>query len=162
MNSRLTIQNLRIRAVVYSLALAGFAILLVGSLQVSGDVSRQAPDDPPANTPATGEPTIIGTAQVGETLTADTSQIADADGTADPAFTYQWTANDGGDDADIAGATGAAYTLVDDDEGKTVKVRVSFTDDAGHAESLTSEPTAVVTPKPNSPATGLPTINGTP
>ena len=34
----------------------------------------------PANTPATGAPTISGTAQVGETLTADTSGIADADG----------------------------------------------------------------------------------
>ena len=33
-----------------------------------------------ANNPATGAPVITGTAQVGETLTADTSGIADADG----------------------------------------------------------------------------------
>ena len=32
------------------------------------------------NSPATGAPTISGTAQVGETLTADKSGIADADG----------------------------------------------------------------------------------
>ena len=146
MNSRLTILNLRIRLVVYSLALAGLAIMLVGSMQVSGDVSRQAPDDPPVNTPATGEPTIIGTAQVGEILTADTSQIADADGTADPAFTYQWVANDGTNDTDIAGATGEAYTAVDDDEGKTIKVRVSFTDSAGNPETLTSAPTTAIAP----------------
>ena len=116
---------------------------------------------PKPNSPATGLPIINGTPQVGETLTVDASSITDADGMTG-GFNYQWTANDGSDDTDIAGATGAAYTLVDDDAGKTVKVRVSFTDDAGYAESLTSEPTAVVTPKPNSPATGLPTINGTP
>ena len=34
----------------------------------------------PQNTPATGQPTISGTAEVGETLTADTSGISDEDG----------------------------------------------------------------------------------
>ena len=43
-----------------------------------------------ANTPATGAPSISGTAQVGGTLTADTSDIADADGLAKAAFSYQW------------------------------------------------------------------------
>ena len=114
---------------------------------------------PKPNSPATGLPIISGAAQVGETLTVDTSSITDADGMTG-GFNYQWTANDGVNDADIGEATGAAYTLVVDDEGKTVKVRVSFTDDAGYAESLTSEPTAVVIPKPNSPATGLPTVSG--
>ena len=32
----------------------------------------------------------------------------------------------------------STYTLAADDEGKTVKVKVSFTDDAGNPESLTS------------------------
>ena len=52
---------------------------------------------------------------------------------------------------------------MDADEGKTVKVQVSFTDDAGHDESLTSTPTAAVTPAPpqNNEATGAPTISGT-
>ena len=36
--------------------------------------------EPAENTPATGEPTITGTTQVGETLTVDTSAIADEDG----------------------------------------------------------------------------------
>ena len=89
------------------------------------------PLDPTEDTPATGAPTIGGTAQVGETLTADTSGIADADGLTNSTFSYQWVANDGGTDADIAGETDAIYTLVADDEGKTIKVRVSFTDDAG-------------------------------
>ena len=59
------------------------------------------------------------------------------------------------------GATGASYTLVDADEGKTIEVRVSFTDDAGHEETLTSAATAAVEPEPNRPATGVPVIGGT-
>ena len=96
------------------------------------------------NTPATGLPTISGTAQVGEMLTADTSGISDSDGLTDASYTYQWVRNDGAEDTDITGATSRTYTLVDADQGKTVKVRVSFIDDAGHGETLTSEPTAEV------------------
>ena len=75
----------------------------------------------------------------------DTSGIADEDGLDDVTFSYQWAANDGNADTDIAGATGATYTLADADEGKTIKVRVTFTDDAGNPESRTSEATAAVT-----------------
>ena len=114
---------------------------------------------PTPNSPATGAPTISGTAQVGETLTADTSGIADADGLGNVRYEYQWLA----DDSDIAGATGSTYTLTDSEESKAIKVEVSFTDDAGNDESLTSAATAVVAaePTPNSPATGAPTISGT-
>ena len=78
------------------------------------------------NTAPTGLPTIAGTAQVGETLTADASGIADTDGLADAVFAWQWIANDGTADADIAGATGPSYTLTAAEEGKTVKVRATF------------------------------------
>ena len=110
-----------------------------------------------ANSPATGAPTISGTAQVGETLTADTSAISDTDGLGSAVYSYQWLA----DDADIAGATAETYTLVDADEGKTVRVRMSFTDDADNEETLTSAATVSVEGRPNSPATGQPTISGT-
>ena len=60
---------------------------------------------PPGNSPASGAPTISGTAQADETLTADTSGIADEDGLDDDAFSYQWVANDGTADTDIEGAT---------------------------------------------------------
>ena len=43
----------------------------------------------PANTPATGAPTIGGTARVGQTLTADTTGIADSDGLENATFAYQ-------------------------------------------------------------------------
>ena len=114
----------------------------------------------PANTPATGAPTISGTAQVGETLTASTSGIADADGLTGATFSYQWLSSR---DTEIQGATGAAYILVPGDAGKTIKVRVTFTDDEGNAETLTSAATGAVAvaPRPNSPATGAPTIGGT-
>ena len=122
--------------------------------------SATAAVDAALNTPATGAPAISGTAQVGETLTADTSDIADADGLSGATFTYQWIANDGSADTDIQDATDSTYTLVADDEGKTVKVRVSFTDDAGTVETLTSAATDAVASLPNNPATGVPTITG--
>ena len=92
------------------------------------------------NSPATGAPAISGTARVGETLTANTSGVADADGLTNAAFTYQWLA----DAADISGATNATYTLAAADEGKAIKVRVSFTDDADNGETLTSAATEAV------------------
>ena len=113
------------------------------------------------NSPATGAPTISGTARVGETLTASISGIADTDGLTNTIFNYRWVSNDGTSDTDISGATSATYTLQASDEGKTIKVRVIFADDTGHAESLTSAATATVAAKPNSPATGAPTIRGT-
>ena len=99
---------------------------------------------PPPNTPATGPPTISGTAQVGETLTANTSGISDADGLASASFSYQWLA----DNADISGATGSSYTVTDGDVGQPISVRVIFTDDAGNAETLTSTATAAVVRPP--------------
>ena len=115
--------------------------------------------DTPDNSPATGAPTISGTAQVGETLTANTSGVADGDGLSNVQYEYQWLA----DDADISGATNATYTLVAADEGKAVKVQVSFTDDEGNDETLTTAATDAVAAAstPNSPATGAPTISGT-
>ena len=113
------------------------------------------------NSPATGAPTISGTAQVGQTLTASTSDISDSDGLADAIFTYQWIANDGTEDTDIQNATGSTYILATADEGKTIKVRVSFTDDGGNQETRTSAVTVAVAAIPNSAATGAPTISGT-
>ena len=78
-----------------------------------------------------GAPTISGTAQVGETPTADTSGIGDDNGLTNVTYSYQWIRNDGGTDTDIMGATDSSYTPVAADEGKTIKVKVTFTDDEG-------------------------------
>ena len=97
------------------------------------------------NTPAMGAPTITGTAQVGQTLTAATTAIMDADGLNNVSYTYQWirVATDN-TETNISMAQASTYTLVTDDQGKTIKVKVSFTDDANNAETLTSAATAAV------------------
>ena len=100
-----------------------------------------------ANFAATGEPTISGTAQVGETLTAAIGNIADTDGlpaTFPGDYTFEWLRVDGGTDSPITGATASTYTPVAADVGKTVKVTVSFTDDGGTGEDRTSNETVAV------------------
>ena len=111
---------------------------------ISTTVAGPADEGPEPNTPATGAPTVAGTPQVGGELTASTSDISDADGMDDAGFAYQWIRGD----RDISGATGSTYTAVEADEGERLKVRVSFTDDAGNAESVTSAATEAVAARP--------------
>ena len=96
----------------------------------------------PVNDPATGAPTISGTAQVGQTLTASTAGIEDPDGVPS-SLTYQWkryAANGTTLEANI-GTDESTYTLTESEEGKKVKVEVSFTDDGGSSEGpLVSAP----------------------
>ena len=95
----------------------------------------------PANNPATGTPTITGTATVGQELTADASPIMDIDGLTGVDFTYQWIRVDAdgtSNEEDISGEIAATYTLSDDDVGKKVKVKVSFTDELSGEEERTS------------------------
>ena len=107
-------------------------------------------DDETPNNPPTGQPRITGTARVGQTLTAVTTDIQDADGLGD--FAYQWKA----DGTNIAGAMDSSYTLTNNEVGKRITVTVSFTDGIGTEETVTSQPTAAVTdavtPPPPPPA----------
>ena len=115
------------------------------------------------NTAATGAPSVIGTAQVGETLEASVSDIEDGNGLDRVMFRYQWISSDGTTDTEIARANGSTYVPQVSDEGKTIKVRVNFIDRGGHAESpLTSGATDKVVRPVNVPATGAPTISGIP
>lgn len=100
------------------------------------------------NNPATGAPTVSGKAQVGKTLTASTSGISDADGLAGVQYSYQWVRVSGGTDSDIQDGNGTTHTLTAADEDKTIRVKVSFTDDLGNEESLTSAATDTVAPEP--------------
>ena len=116
----------------------------------SATVAGPADDAPEPNTAAAGAPTINGTPQVGEALTVSTSAISDADGLDNVRFAYQWIRTG----ADIQGATGSTYTPVAADQGQRLKVRVRFTDDAGHEERLTSAATdAVAAPPAPAPLT---------
>ena len=94
------------------------------------------------NDPATGMPTISGTARVGETLRAVTTGIADADGPASPTYGYQWIRVDADGTSNptgITGATSVTYIPVEADDGKKLRVKVSFTDDDSTDEELTSD-----------------------
>ena len=120
----------------------------LATINFQGAVCAAPPPPPPpppvaGNTAPTGAPTITGTAEVGETLTAVTTGIADADGLTSPTYTYQWIRVNG-TEADIAGENSSTYTPGAADLGKTLKVRVSFDDDLGHTETLTSAATATV------------------
>ena len=96
------------------------------------------------NRVASGKPVINGTVQVGQTLTVDTSGIRDQDGIPS-SFTYQWVRVDSGTETDILGATGSTYTVVSDDGGKRLKVKVSFIDTGGFSEGpLASDATVTV------------------
>ena len=107
-------------------------------------------------------PTITGTAQVGQTLTAGNGTW-----TNNPtSFAYQWLRCNAGGNACAPVANGAAktYTLVGADAGRTIRVRVTATNADGSA-SAQSDQTAVVAPATSTAGpknTDPPTISGTP
>ena len=109
-------------------------------------------DDP------TGSVSIEGTVREDKTLTANTDTLADADA---DGYRYQWQrSNDSGDFENIENATSETYTLGDEDVGREVQVMVSYTDDGGMDESLTSALTATVSNVNDDPS-GAVTIDGT-
>lgn len=79
-----------------------------------------------------GVPTISGTAEVGETLTASPASVT---GNPTPSRTWQWLR----DGVDISGATSITYTLVSADGGTDVSVVQIETNalDVDAAESMT-------------------------
>ena len=95
-----------------------------------------------ANNLATGAPTISGAARVGETLTAARGNIADVDGRPDTFpddYTFQWVRVNADDTSPVnIGTDASTYALVAADEGKKIKVEVSFQDDDGNDEEVTS------------------------
>ena len=93
------------------------------------------------NTPATGTPTIGGVALVGQTVSASTfGLITDPDGLPSQ-FTYQWKRvdSDGTSNPTNIGTNSRTHRLTSAEEGKKVRVEVSFTDRSNYSEGpLTS------------------------
>jgi hypothetical protein len=87
-------------------------------------------------------PTITGSAQQGQTLTATAGTWTAPDAT----FAYQWQQCDaaGANCVDVAGATGQSYAVTPADVGKTLHVVVNATNRFGTA-AAPSAPSAVVT-----------------
>ena len=71
----------------------------------------------------------------GRALSVDTSTIKDPDGLG--SFSYQWLS----DGTSIKDATTSTYTLTQDDVGKRISLRVTWSDGQGTIESLTSRAT---------------------
>ena len=103
------------------------------------------------NDPATGEPTISGTAMVGQTLMASTGGISDADGLSGVSYSYQWIRRVGANTSNISSANSSTYTLQAADEGNKVAVRVTFTDNGGSSETRTSDDYPITVQANNAP-----------
>ena len=117
-----------------------FLFLVSGGSEESSFAYKMTINVTAVNDPATGAPDISGTPEVGETLTALTAGIADVDGLPS-SFTYRWMQVDSdgtSNPTNIMGATSSTYTLTNSEEGKRIKVEVSFTDDDGNDETRTS------------------------
>jgi hypothetical protein len=95
-----------------------------------------------------GSPTITGTPQEDQTLTADTAAFPIRTGSGSSptsgrgrAIGVSWT--------NIAGATSQNYTLGDPDVGKLVRVSVAYVDGGGTPEVVTSAPAGPVAGVPD-------------
>jgi hypothetical protein len=114
-------------------------VTLFAGTGFAGSSAAQANYAPTSTTP----PTISGTPQTGQVLTASTGGWSYQ---TTPTYTYQWLRCDANGAACVAigGATAATHQVVSDDVGHTLRVTVSAQNAQG-AGSSTSAQTAVVT-----------------
>jgi hypothetical protein len=121
---------------------------------LSGDgvlVLSQLDQDTAAGAEAPPTVTLNGQAVEGQTLTATPNLTTDGDNsTAD--VTYRWERN-----GTVIG-TGESYLVTESDEGTTIQVVASFTDDAGQTVTATSNATSTVV---DAPPTLSVTLSGT-
>lgn len=138
-----------VRALLVALAAATVAAL---------GAAQPAIAAPPENTVP---PTISGTPQVGQTLTANNGTWTNSP----TSFAYQWLrCNAGGNScAPVANGTQKTYTLVGADAGRTMRVRVTATNADG-SSNVQSPQTTVVAPQTSTAGprnTEAPTVSGT-
>ena len=115
----------------------------------SASVEPPPPPPPPPVSPlptppsATSLPTISGTAQQGQTLSASSGSWS---GTTPLSYAYQWQRCDSGGAscAPVPGATGSSFLLGSADVGSSMRVSVTASNSAGSA-TASSAATAVVT-----------------
>jgi hypothetical protein len=131
-------------AAIAALAVAAGITGFAGSSEAA-----QRPLAPPTNqTP----PTISGTPERGQTLTANNGTWTNSP----TSFVYQWLRcdQDGGSCSNIGGATEKTYELRQVDVGDTVRVRVTARNADGNSAPRTSVPTAVIRDAAPPPAQG--------
>jgi hypothetical protein len=114
-----------------------YIAVMVTRADNSGSVSSAALG--PVTLPAlTGTVTVTGTAEVGQTLTANTASLGGS-GT----VSYQWkrgTSADTGGHTAIPSATNSTYTLQTDDSGRYISVTVTRADNSGSVSSAAAGP----------------------
>jgi len=124
------------------------------------DIAEETADPDPSvddvfpdnNNAPTGTVELLGKAIQNQSLSVDLTGIQDADGLG--SFSYQWQSGSN----KITGANKATYTLTQAEVDKTISVEVSYVDNEGTEESLSSEAMNVL--NINDAPTGLPTISG--
>jgi hypothetical protein len=121
--------------------------LYVSQLQVAPDSTEVVNNGP------TGTIVIIGSVTQGQSISANASSLADADGLGP--VSYQWLRAGSA----IVGATSSTYALGQTDVGSSVSVRISYIDGSGKVESLSSATTAAVV-NINDPPAGNVTVSG--
>jgi predicted extracellular nuclease len=78
--------------------------------------------------------TISGSPAVGQTLIA---ALATADPDGDGTFVYRWQTSANSSDWTVVGTNSSSYSIVPADEGKQLRLVVSYTDARGFAETIT-------------------------
>ena len=124
-----------------------------GTGAVASAATQPIPSSPPVNTVA---PTIAGAAQRGATLTSTQGTWTGIGN----AYSQQWQrSSDGNTWTNIAGATGASYTLLVADEGDQVRLNVTATNPDGTVSVATQPTNTVQSAAPVN--TTAPTLTGT-
>lgn len=114
-------------------------------------IEAQTAPPPVATAPAnTAVPTIGGTAEEGQQVTADPGTWS---GTAPITLAYEWLACDSGGRGctAIAGAAAASYSIPAGDVGSALRVAVTGTNDAGSSTATSAATAAVVAAPPPPP-----------
>jgi hypothetical protein len=138
---------------------AGFSFKLLitvknglGSVTATSALSQAvggvAPPPPPAAPANTAAPTVSGSAQDGQTLSASAGSWSGSP----TGYSYQWQRCDSGGAgcSNVGGATAATYGLSGADVGATMRIVVTATNSGG-STSASSAPTAIVTSAPAPP-----------
>ncbi len=131
-----------------------------GSTPAASEPSEPIVLPPPPAPTNTVAPTVSGTAQVGDTLTASNGTWTESP----TSFEYQWEdCNTSGKDcSNVSGAIASSYQLASSDAGHTLRVVVSASNEGGSG-SAASEASQAVAPEPPPPAptnTVAPTVSG--
>jgi hypothetical protein len=147
------------------LGVAGLTAALVAALTAFSGIGSAAPTAAQAEYAPTNTtpPSITGTPQVGQVLTA---QPGTWTSDTQPTFTYQWQRcnTTGAACSNIGGATNQTYTVQSADQGSTLRVQVTAKNTGGSTQATSAQTSlvqaAAAPPPPAGPAGAIKLPNG--